>query len=131
MRQRVILNAPGCSGRGVEIVTLDSDQVDRINEAAAADCPSDATMYALRNRQTQLGIQSMVVGITKKKVANQDELLAAEWEKLDAEKLSTEWKKYFSAKESAILRDMYLKYHVALQTEVDGIMGKAMMVSED
>jgi hypothetical protein len=129
---RVLLSGKGFSGRGVECKLLTADQVDAVDNALNALLEPGDTAFTARIKQLKLGAQSMIRRVTEKGgLKSDDEMNAAKWVDVDVESLGADWAKYFNAKDTQLLRSIYEKNHGVSNAEVEGVLGKALMTSDD
>jgi hypothetical protein len=130
--KQYLLNAKGCSGRGVRVRTLDGPQRAQIKTESAKDLGPDATNAEWYARESVLGIIATVTQVTKKAgMKKPEELLSAEWEKISAEDLEKKLGELFCAKDLAALEKIFRALHDVTDKEVDDILGEGLDVIED
>lgn len=132
---QVHLSGKRCSGRGVRFRELSASEVEENAENAAkvaldptAKINANAAMD-LKKAEWRMGSKRMVVAVTKKEGLK--DLSGAEWMPLTQAELDADWAKYFNAKDSAMLQALYREYHEISDEEIEAVVGKAVVVSED
>jgi hypothetical protein len=147
-RMRILLPAPKFCGRGVEYVELTMDEKERARDRGMRLFASemgggkveDSDMVANKRYQVlvlQECVREMLRAVTVKGGYKSTEEIAdpkCEWHHLDLDQLenSAEWgfKVLFGrrARDAEALASVYAHSHGFDQTEIDAIVGKALMV---
>src|SRR5262249_36919730 len=96
--KQIILNAKGCSSRGVRLRVLDPTAASDLLVAAAQEVGPDATMTALKLKAAHNSVVASVAAVTVKDGLKLADLPTAEWKKVSAEELDGGMAKYFNAK---------------------------------
>ena len=135
---QLLLNAKRCSGRGVKIRTLSPDERDRASIVAAKVAGKDAQIIEFSTAQLKEFVTLSVVEVTKQSgFKTMDDLMKpdVEWIKVTPAEFAFEgplkYSKLFNAKDDDILGHVVNSLLVASRDEVEDIVGKALMVSED
>lgn len=135
--KQLLLKGPGYSGRGVRICTLSVAQVEQIREEAAKEISEDGLPKEVKQAvyarfQKRAGIAAMVTEITERTgFKSRDELTGAAWKKPSVDDLTLNPGLFFTTKDLDALGDVFFRVHVAMQAEVDDIMGEALDVTAD
>lgn len=134
MIQVFFLGAPGCSKRAVKIRELSAQEMDQCRIDSAKMVGSDATNAEYGIGQQREMNHRAIVSVSKSTLASQNEAVSTEWTPLTPALLaegSLAYDKLFTAKDDSILSAIVKKMHIASMEEIDSIVGKALMVSED
>lgn len=132
--KQILLNAKGCSGRGVRIEILTSAQREAIREETAKSLTPTSTVGEWNAKQTDAGIAAMVVAITEKTgFKTWDELVAADvkWKSVSADHLADKRTEYFNTKDLDALAKVFTAWHDISSKELDDILGEARDVTAD
>lgn len=138
MAIQFLLNAKGCSGRGVRLRDIDPDMRDRISVDTAKLVGKDATVAEYGVAEARQLVVASISAVTKGAVKDADALVAlpeSEWIPLDPQKLdadptsATHYRNLFSAKEDSVISGIVRRVNTATADEVEAIMGKAIPLS--
>jgi len=132
--KQLILNARGCSGRGVRIRTLAPEQRANVLESTAKLLGGEATWIELRLREAIAGVCAMVAEITESGgYLKRDDLFgpSVQWKKVNAEHLTDRYGDYFVPKDVDALIKIFRTLHDVTETELENILGEALDVTED
>lgn len=126
------------SGRGVELQTLDFEQIDKAEIAVAkmrgeGDESRPTGFGGMTEYQKAValeGLRMMVVGASVNLLASSDELLAAEFKVLTPGMLEdvATFKSYFTAKDVVVLRNRFAVEHDVTMPELSKVMEKKVDV---
>lgn len=117
------------SGRAVRVKSLDDIAVGENLTNAAKLISPDATGIELKKREWSLGVKLFVVQISDP--CEDPFALSVKWKKVTPMDFDEGLKKYFTAKDVMFLEGLYRDYHDISQADMDKIVGKVKVVSED
>lgn len=143
------LSGFGMSGRGVRLRQLEPALVHQVEEDAAKLMGPGATAYAFNQAVLAEGVSRMVAEITepvmgvREVVGDEAEPGAkpaapvprtpndpdVEWRPVTLQQMKASAASWFTARDVAVLEQMYARLHQVSQLEIDAIMGKALPVT--
>ena len=134
---QILLNAPGCSGRGVRYRVLPPSETDQVQIDAAVMCPPTSDPMRFRLTVFGLGIKRMLTEITRQGgYAHDDDLNSEEvqWVKINQQMLEpgpSEWAydKVFTSVDDSIMSRVWNRATEVNPVVAEQIMGKARKVS--
>ncbi len=86
-------------------------------------------MLELRKIETRMGVRSMIVGVTRQ--SGLKDLTGATWDKVTTADVEARWSELFTAKDDAVLLNLFQSFHEVSQAEMEDISGKVQTVSVD
>ena len=134
------LSGYASSGRGVKVRQLNPTEVDAAGVEAARSVGKDCLNVEYNQAKAKELVERMLVAVTKatglKSMDEVKALPASEWVPLTQAKLNDpegeyRFNKIFTARDDGLLCGITSRLHIARVDEVEAIMGKALMVSED
>ncbi len=134
-----LLSGKNSSGRGVRMRILGPNETDEASIAAARIVGKDAINIEYGVAQVREMAERCLVAVTKPYgIKSDDELRSlpeSAWEKLTPERLNMpgDWQytHLFTAKDDGVICGIIKRMHTPTSEEIDAILGKALMVSED
>lgn len=126
---QVLLSAKRCSGRGVRFRELNAVEHDTLSLDAAKQLGPEGTMLELRKIEHRMGVRMMIVAVTKQNGLKT--LDGATWDKVTIADVEAKWSEYFTAKDDAILLDLFRTYHEVNGVEMEEIGKTVSAVTED
>ncbi len=126
---QVLLSGKRCSGRGVRFKELTAPDHDQLTLDAAKQLGPEGTMLELRKIESRMGVRSMIVGVTRQ--SGLKDLNAATWDKVTTADVEARWTEFFTAKDDAVLLDLFRSFHEVSQSEMEDISKTVIAVSED
>lgn len=123
------LKGKGFSGRAVRVRELDPMEVEENLKAAGKlmtgqDAGAGA-MLELKKTEWRNGVKMMLIEISEPC----EDTSAAKWRKVSAVDLE-DLGAFFTAKDVAVLEDVFRTNHEVMPAELEAIVGKALPVSE-
>lgn len=132
---QALLDANGCTGRGVRFKHLTPSERDTMSRKAATLAGKEATIYDLRMLEFREGVKAMLHSVTRETSLTFEQAQAGAWQKLDAHSLEMpgelNYDTLFNAKDDAVLTALYRRAHEVSVAEIEAIAGKALPVSVD
>ena len=133
-----VLSGKGCSGRGVRWSDVTAAERDKISKDSAIEVGADSVGAEYGIVEARNLVCACVRAVTKEPVESSDALISlpdSAWIELNPQKLlanpseATYYNRLFSAKEDDILDHIARRRLSATISEVDAILGKAIMAS--
>lgn len=126
---QVLLGGKRCSGRGVRFRELSSPEHDQLTLDAAKLLGPEGTMLELRKIESRMGVRSMIVEVTRQ--SGLKNLTEATWDKVTTADVEARWSELFTAKDDAVLLDLFRSFHEVTQAEMEDISKTVVAVSAD
>lgn len=132
--KQLLLNAKGCSGRGVRMRVLDPTTRAAVKAESAKDLNKDSTFAEWEAKDAVMGVVATVLEMTERAgFAKPSELRAEDvvWKKLSPDDLTDHMMEYFNAKDLDALTKSFRALHDVTAKEVEDILGEALDVTVD
>lgn len=123
---QIHLVGKGFSGRAVRYVTLDDEQVEKVELTAAREVGKEGTNLEMWSRQQRIGMETMIRMVSDP--VSETDLPKARWSAVTAQQLHDGWKDLFTNKDTKTLKRAYDEEHEVRGAELDIILGKKMGV---
>jgi hypothetical protein len=122
------LNRKGMSRRAVRIEPLTSTEIDENEKNEAANITETTKNAEFNAAVAALGMRRMIQAVSEPT----NEPKTAKFEDVSLAVLVQNWGKWFNAKDSALLRAIYLQEHTVTNEDLEAITsGKVELASED
>lgn len=125
---QIKLDGFGMSSRGVRLRQLAPEGVHEVEEQAAKLIGPGATAYAFNQAVLSEGVARMVVEVSSP-IRELPEGAEIDWQPVTLQQMKASAGSWFTARDVAVLEQMYSRLHQVSQSEIDTILGKALPVT--
>jgi|GEM_PF-3714861 len=125
---QIKLEGFGMSGRGVRLRQLDLALVHQVEEDAAKLVGKDGTAYGFNQAVLAEGVARMVAEVSDP-TGDVPEGGSVEWHPVTLQQMKASAGTWFTARDFAVLEQMYSRLHQVSQSEIDTLLGKALPVT--